>query len=144
MDNIKEFMNTIRAGKLVIVVFSRPYLRSINCMYELSGIMENPAFVNRILPVVADDDIRQTRFYVNLAKYWVKEKGKQEKEVAQFKGLPLELAKPEEEKLAQIEATIKLLPTIKSYLDWTNTENLNAMCATQFSSILRKIRERNG
>lgn len=144
MDNIKEFMNTIRSGKLVIVVFSRPYLRSINCMYELSGIMEDPAFVSRILPVVADNDIRQTRFYVNLAKYWVKKKGKQEKEVAQFKGLPLELAKPEEEKLAQIEAIIKLLPTIKSYLDWTNTENLNAMCATQFSSILRKIRERNG
>lgn len=144
MDNIKEFMNTIRSGKLVIVVFSRPYLRSINCMYELSGIMEDPTYVNRILPVVADNDIRQTRFYVNLAQYWVKEKEKQEKEVALFKGLPLELAKPEEEKLAQIEAIIKLLPTIKSYLDWTNTENLNAMCATQFSSILRKIRERNG
>ena len=88
--------------------------------------------------------IRLPRFYVNLAQYWVKEKEKQEKEVALFKGLPLELAKPEEEKLAQIEAIIKLLPTIKSYLDWTNTENLNAMCATQFSSILRKIRERNG
>ena len=140
MDNIKEFMDTIRNGKSVIVVFSRTYLRSLNCMYELSGIMEDSAYFNRILPIVADDDIRQTRFYVNLAKYWVKEKEKQEKEVAQFKELPPELAKPEEEKLAQIEAIIKLLPTVKSYLDWTNAENLNGLCATQFSSILRKIR----
>ena len=98
-------------------------VKSLNRMYELSGIMEDAAYFNRILPVVADDDIRRTRFYVNLAKYWIKEKEKQEKEVAQFKGLPPELAKPEEEKLAQIEAIIKLLPTVKSYLDWTNTEN---------------------
>lgn len=143
MDNIKEFMDTIRNGKTVIVVFSRIYLKSLNCMYELSGIMEDPAYVNRILPVVADDDIRQTRFYINLAKYWVKAKEKQEKEVAKFKDMPPELAKPEVEKLEQIESIIKLLPTIKKYLDWTNTESLNAMCATQFSSIIRKIRERS-
>ena len=36
----------------------------------------------------------------------------------------------------------KLLPVIKEYIDWTNTENLNAICSTKFSSILRKIRER--
>jgi ribosomal 50S subunit-associated protein YjgA (DUF615 family) len=79
-----------------------------------------------------------------LAEYWINEKEKQEKEVDALKDLGYDLSKPEEEKLEQIEMIIKLLPTIKKYLDWTNTESLNAMCASQFSSILRKIRERNG
>jgi hypothetical protein len=144
MDNIKEFMDAIRAGKMVIVVFSRVYLGSLNCMYELSGVMEHPDFFERILPVVADDDIRETRYYRILAEYWINEKEKQEKEVDALKDLGYDLSKPEEEKLEQIEMIIKLLPTIKKYLDWTNTESLNAMCASQFSSILRKIRERNG
>lgn len=142
MDNIKEFMDTIIAGKMVIVVFSRIYLKSLNCMYELSGILDHPDYFGRILPVVADDDIRQTRFYKNLANYWIKQKKKKEDEVADLKDLGYSLSKPEEEKLEQIEKVISLLPTVKRYLDWINTESLNAMCATQFSSIIRKIRER--
>ena len=140
MDNIKEFMDAIRAGKMVIVVFSRVYLKSLNCMYELSGVMEHPDYFERILPVVADDDIRETRYYRNLAEYWIKEKEEQENEVNALKDLGYDLSKPEEEKLEKIEKIINLLPTIKKYLDWTNTESLNAMCASQFSSIIRKIR----
>lgn len=67
--NIKEFMNAIRAGKTVIVVLSRPYLRSKNCMYELSGIMENVNYKDRMLPVVVDDTIRDDDFYVELVKH---------------------------------------------------------------------------
>lgn len=52
------------------------------------------------------------------------------------------LAEPEEKKLKEIEAIYKLLPVIKDYIDWTNTENLNALCSSRFSSIIRKIKER--
>ena len=70
LDNIKSFMDTIRNGKTVIVVFSRPYLKSKNCMYELSGIMEDTSYIERILPVVVDDGIREPMFYADLAEYW--------------------------------------------------------------------------
>lgn len=45
-------------------------------------------------------------------------------------------------KLKDIEAIYKLLPVMKDYIDWTNSENLNALCSSRFSSIIRKIRER--
>ena len=144
MDNIKEFMDAIRDGKIVIVVFGRLYMKSRNCMYELSGIMEHPDYIKRILPVVVDDNVRKTSFYISLAKYWKKQKESQEKAINQLKDVDEFLAAPEETKLKEIEAIYKLLPVIKEYVDWTNTENLNAMCSTRFSSIIRKIREENG
>lgn len=140
MDNIMEFMNAIRNGKTVIVVFGLRYMKSVNCMYELSGIMEHPDYVKRILPVVVDDAVRRTSFYISLAKHWKKKKDDKEKEVAKLKAIDAFLAEPEEKKLKEIEAIYKILPVIKDYIDWTNTENLNALCSSRFSSIIRKIR----
>ena len=115
-------------------------MKSVNCMYELSGIMEHPDYVKRILPVVVDDAVRRTSFYISLAKHWKKKKDDKEKEVAKLKAIDAFLAEPEEKKLKEIEAIYKILPVIKDYIDWTNTENLNALCSSRFSSIIRKIR----
>lgn len=141
-DSIKNFMDAIRAGNIVIVVFSRPYLKSKNCMYELSGILDNPSYVNRILPVVVDSEIREVGFYKDLCKYWSEQKKIQEQQVEELNSIDPFFAEPEVEKLKEIENIYKLLPTLKKYIDWTNTENLNDMCATKFSSIIRKILER--
>lgn len=70
MDNIKEFMNTIQKGQKIVIVLSRPYLKSKNYMYELTNIMQHDDFRNRILPVVTDDSIRNTFFYIELEKHW--------------------------------------------------------------------------
>lgn len=142
LANIKVFMDTIRTGKTVIVVFSRAYLKSKSCMYELSGIMEDTKYFKKILPLVMDDEIRQGEFYLNLVKYWEEEKKKQQEEVDKFKGLDPIYVEPIKEKLDEIIEICKLLPELKKYIDWTNAENLNYMCATKFNSIIRKIRER--
>lgn len=142
LDNIKDFMDSIRTGKTVIVVFSRAYLKSKSCMYELSGIMEDTEYFKKILPVVIDDEIRQGEFYLNLVKYWEEEKKKQQEEVDRFDGLDSMYVEPIKEKLDEIVEICKLLPELKRYIDWTNAENLNYMCATKFNSIIRKIRER--
>lgn len=44
-------------------------LKIENCMYELSGIMENVNYKDRMLPVVVDDTIRDDDFYVELVKH---------------------------------------------------------------------------
>lgn len=142
LDNIKEFMDTIRNGRTVIVVFSRPYLRSKNCMYELSGVMEDASYIERILPVVVDDSIRDPMFYVDLAEYWKGERDSQYELVERLSAMDPVLASPEEENLKEIEVIYSFLPVIKRYIDWTNVENLDYMSATRFSTILRKIRER--
>ena len=142
LDNIKEFMDTIRNGRTVIVVFSRPYLRSKNCMYELSGVMEDASYIERILPVVVDDGIRDPMFYVDLAEYWKGQRDSQYELVERLSAIDPVLASPEEDNLKEIEAIYSFLPVIKRYIDWTNVENLDYMSATRFSTILRKIRER--
>ena len=142
LDNIKEFMNAIRVGKTVIVVFSRPYLKSKNCMYELSGIMKDPCYKDRILPVVVDDTIRESQFYVDLVKYWKEEKDKQEDIVKQLLEIDGDMAEPQQTKLNEIKDVYALLKGITEYIDWVNAENLDAMCATRFRTIIDKIIER--
>lgn len=138
-DNIKEFMDAIRAGKTVIVVFSRPYLKSKNCMYELSGILQDSGFKDRILPVVVDDTIRDDQFYVELVKFWKEQKDKQEVIVNQLLEIDPDMAEPQQTKLDEINAVYGLLKVIKDYVDWANAENLDALCATRFKTIIDEI-----
>lgn len=139
LDNIKEFMNAIRAGRTVIVVFSRPYLKSKNCMYELSGILQDPDYKNRILPVVVDDTIRDDQFYVELVKYWKELKDKQEGIVEQLIDIDPDMAEPQKVQLEEIKAAYGLLKVIKDYVDWANADNLDALCSTRFKKIIDKI-----
>ena len=141
-DNIKEFMDAIRAGKTVIVVFSRPYLKSKNCMYELSGILQDPSYKDRILPVVVDDTIRDDQFYVELVKYWKETKDKQEDIVKQLVAIDPDMAEPQQTKLDEINDVYGLLKVIKDYVDWANAENLDALCSTRFKTIIDIILSR--
>jgi len=144
LDNIKEFMNAIRAGKTVIVVFSRPYLKSKNCMYELSGILQDQSFKDRILPVVVDDTIRDDLFYVELVRFWKELKEKQEGIVKQMQEIDPDMAEPQQTKLNEINIIYGLLKVIKDYVDWENAENLDALCATRFRTIIDRITDRLG
>lgn len=137
--NIKEFMNAIRAGKTVIVVLSRPYLRSKNCMYELSGIMGNVDYKDRILPVVIDDTIRDDNFYVELVKHWKETKDNQKEIVEKLRDIDPDMAEPDEMKLKEIEQVYGLLKVIKAYIDWTNADNLDALSSSRFKKIIDEI-----
>ena len=140
--NIKEFMNAIRAGKTVIVVLSRPYLRSKNCMYELSGIMENVDYKYRMLPVVVDDTIRDDNFYVELIKHWKEEKDKRTEIVEKLRAIDPDMAEPEEVKLKEIEQVYGLFKVIKEYIDWANADNLDALSSSRFKKIIDEIYKR--
>lgn len=141
-ENIKDFMNAIRAGKQVIVVLSRAYLYSQNCMYELTGILEDEHYKERILPVVMDDTIRSSLFYADLVGYWKGKKDEQEEMVRRLNEIDPNKAKPQADKLKVIETIYDKIDAIKEYIDWTNAENLDSLCATQFRSIVEIIKER--
>ena len=140
LENIKEFMNAIRAGKTVVVVFNRYYFKSRYCMYELSGIMEDPAFKDRVLPVVIDDTIRDSTFYVEIVKYWKNQLDEESELVEELKSIDPNMAKPEETKCKEIEAIYQLLPIIKEYIDWINAENLDSLSSSHFKTIIDKVK----
>lgn len=104
--------------------------------------MEDESYFKRILPVVVDDTIRDSQFYLDLVKYWKDQKDEKETFVAELKKIDVDVAVPEEEKLRKLEAVFNLLPAIKIYIDWTDVENLDSMSATRFNTIVRKIKER--
>lgn len=139
LDNIKEFMDSISAGNTVIVVFSKPYLKSKNCMYELTGILEDPCYKDRILPVVVDDTIRDSLFYVELVKHWKDERDKQKNLVKEIRKIEPKMAKPEKVRLAEIKKVYDFLMVIKDYIDWTNADNLDYLSSTRFGTIVREI-----
>lgn len=139
LDNIKEFMDSISAGNTVIVVFSKPYLKSKNCMYELTGILEDPCYKDRILPVVVDDTIRDSLFYVELVRHWKEERDKQKNVVEEIRKIDPKMAKPEKVRLAEIKKVYDFLMVIKDYIDWTNADNLDYLSSTRFGTIVREI-----
>lgn len=141
-DNIKGFMDEIRTAKSVIVVFSKEYLYSLYCMYELSGIIQDSNFKKRILPIRIDREIKDDHYYVTLVDHWNKEKEKQEKIVNDLIEIDQNKADTGKQKLKDITLIYNLLETIKNYIDNTNTGNINEMSENRFESIISKIREK--
>ena len=54
-DPVEQFMRRIGTGKCVIVILSKEYLQSKNCMFELTEIASRPAFATRVYPIVMPD-----------------------------------------------------------------------------------------
>ena len=133
-------MDAIRKGDTIVVVFSRPYLKSPNCMYELSGILENENYCSKIIPLVMDDTIRDSLFYVDLVKYWKDKKDKQEEVVLKLRNIDPDMEEPEVEILNNMEAIYRILPKIKDYIQCINTDNIDSLSASHFKSIIDEIK----
>ena len=68
---IREFMQKIGQGNLVILIISDKYLKSKNCMFELMELERKGEFFDRIFPIVLPDaDIYDSLGILNYLKYW--------------------------------------------------------------------------
>ncbi len=73
-DRIKAFMERIGRGKCVIVVISKAYLESENCMFELLQIAKNGQFSDRIFPIVLSDaKIFKSKDRIKYIQHWEQE-----------------------------------------------------------------------
>ena len=141
-DNIKEFMNAIRNGDIIVVVFSRKYMLSKNCMYELSGIMQQENWEKKILPVVVDDSIRERSFYKELVKHWKTKIDELEKEADEMREYGAKIIAPIEDELKEIKIIFDFLAELKRYVDWVNAESLNNLSSSNFQTLINKIRDK--
>jgi hypothetical protein len=70
-QSIKEFMKQIRSSDFCLVVISEDYLKSINCMFEVTEFLKDDNYKDRILPLVQKDanifDIKGKNIYT---KFW--------------------------------------------------------------------------
>ncbi|MBS4029298.1 MAG: tetratricopeptide repeat protein [Ignavibacteriales bacterium] len=68
---LKEFMKRVKETDYVLLVISKAYLESKNCMYETLELLEEPKFKDRILPIVLDDaNITTPQGKISYIKYW--------------------------------------------------------------------------
>jgi len=139
-DNIKEFMDSIGNGDIIVVVFSRQYMLSRNCMYELSKIKQQENWKDKVLPVVVDDSIRERTFYIELVKHWKTEKESLEKDIEELKAIDENSAGPLEDELREANDIFNFLPELKRYVDWVNAESLNNLSSTNFKVLIDKIK----
>ena len=73
-DSIRSFMRTLGAGRCFVVVIDDGYLRSDNCMFELTEIAKDPAFRSRVFPVIMSDaTIFNARRRLEYIKHWENE-----------------------------------------------------------------------
>lgn len=68
--NITKFMDKIRAGKYVVVLFNKAYLESYYCMYELTGVLDHMDYEDRLFPIVVEDEIRDDNYLTELDDFW--------------------------------------------------------------------------
>lgn len=58
-DSLDEYMQTIKDHDYVISIVSDGYLRSLNCMYEVSELMRDSKYYDKLLFVImSDKDIK--------------------------------------------------------------------------------------
>ncbi len=84
--SIREFMKSIRNQDYVVLIISDYYLKSKNCMFEVTEIMKEQEYKDRIFPAVVEHGIYDPLIRAKYIKYWQEECNKLE---AAIKGLDL-------------------------------------------------------
>lgn len=82
--SIREFMKSIRQQDYAVLIVSDLYLRSKNCMFEVTEIMKEPEYEGRIFPAVVEHSIYESLVRAKYIEYWQQECDKLE---AAIKGL---------------------------------------------------------
>jgi internalin A len=106
-DSIREFMRRIGRGKCIVIVLSKRYLESKNCLFELIEIVAKGDIRKRVFPVVLDDarifDAQVRLAYIAL---WEKRIAELDAGMKQVSGAHLEGIREELDLFSDIRARI--------------------------------------
>ena len=141
-DSITAFMNEIREGAFVVVMFSEAYLQSFNCLYELVGVLNHPDYMKRIFPIVIDESVRGESKYKDLANYWERKKNDTTFVVKQIISDDVSVLLPLERKIRLIEAYIHQLQKLAEVTDELNSYSFEMLKERSYEPLLTKIKER--
>jgi tetratricopeptide (TPR) repeat protein len=70
-QNLNQFMLRVHESNFVLLLISKAYLESKNCMYEALEVFDNPDFARKILPILTSDaQIGNTLTRLSYIEYW--------------------------------------------------------------------------
>lgn len=74
-DDLIDYMATIVECDNVLIVLTEKYVKSINCMHEVSYLLGQPDWMNKLMVLVIDETIYDTERKIEILNYWnLKEK----------------------------------------------------------------------
>lgn len=74
-DDLIDYMATIAECDNVLIVLTEKYVKSINCMREVSYLLGQPDWMKKLMVLVIDETIYDTKRKIEILNYWnVKEK----------------------------------------------------------------------
>jgi internalin A len=139
-DSIRGFMERIGRGKCIVVVLSKKYLESKNCMFELTEIAERGDIRHRVFPIVLpDSSIYNAISRVRYVKYWEEKKAELDAAMKGVSGENLEGIRDELDLYAHIRSTIARITDIFGDM---NALSLNEHQGSQFSTLIQSLQER--
>lgn len=70
-ESFIDFMKKIRSTDYVIMLISRNYLLSVNCMYELMQVMKDEDYQKRLHPIIVSGDlVYRIEGHLEIIEYW--------------------------------------------------------------------------
>lgn len=74
-DKLQDFMKRIRQEDFVTLFISDDYLKSINCLFEVTELMKDDDWLEKSMPIVFSElGLYQTGSELNYVSYWENEK----------------------------------------------------------------------
>jgi len=136
-DSIQQFMRRVGAGKCVIVILSQAYLKSKNCMYELTQIASHSEFKNRVYPVVlADAGIFDAMTRLRYIKHWEDKRAELDAAMKEISQEHLEGIREELDLYGDIRNTIARLTSVLADMNALTPEMHRG---TDFEQLYRQL-----
>lgn len=82
--SIREFMKSIREQDYAVLIVSDSYLKSKNCMFEVTEMMREREYADRIFPAVVETGIYDSLVRAGYISYWQQECDKLEAAVKEL------------------------------------------------------------
>lgn len=141
-DNITEFMNEIREGTFVVVLFSEAYLKSFNCVYELAGVLNHTDYMKRVFPIVIDETVRGENKYKELANYWESKKAEKNYIISQIHTNGGSVTLPLTKKIDLIDGFINQLQKLAEVTENINSYTFQTLKESEYEPLISRIKER--
>ena len=142
-DAIREFMQRLGRGQAVIVVLSKAYLESSNCMFELTEIAKREAKLNQVFPIVLEDaGIFDMKTRLGYIKHWETEKKELETEMKEVGSENLQGVREALDLYVTIRNEIaKIVDVIGNMLAYTSNAHEEEGFERLFRAIVAKVKD---
>lgn len=137
-ENIRRYEEEIGRGTKVLAYISDEYMKSINCMYELTLVFMRGDVERRLFPIVTISNRRDAAYSKELFDYWDSEYQKRKNIL---NDLPSGVSLQAIQELGYCGLIIRELSKIVNYLADVNTLTMAQLSENHFEVLLEKIKK---